>query len=480
MHVDLIDKATVFESLEANWNSVYASDPNAHIFDSWSWLRFWLEISEYDWIILGARPNNNNPYVAFLPLAHSVAQWHKIGLSRSLYLGGPPFADYAGFISQSDQGTAPLSSFARFIQQNLCWEYFFLSDVLDPRLDYFLRCFSGGDFVLEHQKSLPCPRIFLPDSWETYLQNFLSKKARFHLRKSIRELEKLDSLNVTKAEKATLEDHIEPLLAMWQTRHKNKPAHILNKYRRIFQKTIAADLLWLKIAWSGNTPVAGLAGFIDPIKKGFYGFMTAYNPEYGKISPGKALFGYAIREAIENKFTIFDLLRGGDEYKTSRLGARELMATSSILVHRNPQLRSLSNKLSQSHSVTDLLRRQDKPGASHPRGVELGGDLSPGDLVRVRSEEDIISSLNSNGFNGGCKFTEPMAQFCGKELRVLKQVNRYYDEGNDKMLACKDIVLLEGAYCDGSGYHGNDTCDRMCLFFWRTDWLERIDESVRS
>jgi hypothetical protein len=42
------------------------------------------------------------------------------------------------------------------------------------------------------------------------------------------------------------------------------------------------------------------------------------------------------------------------------------------------------------------------------------------------------------------------------------------------MLKCRNIVLLENVYCDGSGHPDTRGCDRMCFFFWRTEWLERV------
>jgi hypothetical protein len=104
----------------------------------------------------------------------------------------------------------------------------------------------------------------------------------------------------------------------------------------------------------------------------------------------------------------------------------------------------------------------------------MGCELAPGDWVRVRSRAEIQQTLASGTRRSGCAFLEPMARYCGREFRVARRVGRFFDEARWRMLKCRDTVLLEGVYCDGSGHADTRGCDRLCFFFWRTEWLERI------
>jgi hypothetical protein len=70
-----------------------------------------------------------------------------------------------------------------------------------------------------------------------------------------------------------------------------------------------------------------------------------------------------------------------------------------------------------------------------------------------------------------------MYEYCGKELRVAKVVNRFFDEARWRMLKAGNMVLLEGVHCDGSSISDTQGCDRMCFYFWRTEWLEKIEEA---
>ena len=100
--------------------------------------------------------------------------------------------------------------------------------------------------------------------------------------------------------------------------------------------------------------------------------------------------------------------------------------------------------------------------------------LVAGDLVRVRPADQIRRSLDAKQGIKGCAFGDGMYQFCGRELRVVRVVHRFFDEGRYRMLRARDMVLLEGVHCDGSGLPETEGCDRQCYYFWRTEWLEKV------
>ena len=101
-------------------------------------------------------------------------------------------------------------------------------------------------------------------------------------------------------------------------------------------------------------------------------------------------------------------------------------------------------------------------------------DLQAGDMVRVRSKEEILRTLDSEYKLEGCYFMYEMWDYCGSQQKVLKKVNYFYDERNAKMYKAKNIVLLDGVNCSGKIGNIMPKCDRNCLFFWKTAWLEKI------
>jgi hypothetical protein len=101
--------------------------------------------------------------------------------------------------------------------------------------------------------------------------------------------------------------------------------------------------------------------------------------------------------------------------------------------------------------------------------------LAAGDVVRVRSADEIRQTLDARGYYRGCGFAVQMFQYAGQTHRVLRRVERFFDEKQFRMLKARNLVLLEGLHCDGSHLPDTQGCDRLCYFFWRTEWLEKLE-----
>lgn len=96
-----------------------------------------------------------------------------------------------------------------------------------------------------------------------------------------------------------------------------------------------------------------------------------------------------------------------------------------------------------------------------------------GDRVRVRSLEEILATLNQWGLLRGCMFMPEMEPYCGTIQWVLKPLERFVDERDYHLKKTSGVLLLEGLNCQGTSDYGR--CDRHCFYFWREEWLEKID-----
>lgn len=99
--------------------------------------------------------------------------------------------------------------------------------------------------------------------------------------------------------------------------------------------------------------------------------------------------------------------------------------------------------------------------------------LKAGDLVRVRSREEIKTTLDHWGAVKGCSFMPEMWPYCDTPQRVLKPMDRFFDERDYKLRRTRGIILLEKTICEGTALFGR--CDRACFFFWREEWLEKVE-----
>lgn len=109
---------------------------------------------------------------------------------------------------------------------------------------------------------------------------------------------------------------------------------------------------------------------------------------------------------------------------------------------------------------------------------EVTEPLNAGDIVRVRSKEEILLTLDQHHKLKGCLFMYEQQPYCNTEQRVLKVMERFVDERDLRVKKCKGIVLLEGVMCPGT--RGWGRCDRACFMFWREEWLVKIKDCATS
>jgi hypothetical protein len=101
-------------------------------------------------------------------------------------------------------------------------------------------------------------------------------------------------------------------------------------------------------------------------------------------------------------------------------------------------------------------------------------DLRPGELVRVKSKEAIVETLDTGNKNRGMTFDAEMLKYCGQQARVLRRVERLIDEKSGRMVHLKNpCIVLEGVVCTAD-YHR--LCPRGIYPYWREIWLERLEE----
>jgi hypothetical protein len=105
--------------------------------------------------------------------------------------------------------------------------------------------------------------------------------------------------------------------------------------------------------------------------------------------------------------------------------------------------------------------------------IVSGSDIGPGDIVKVRSVQEIRSMLDDHEKYKGCLFIDEMYEHCDKTYTVLKTVEYFFDEARQKMCKAKNNVLLEGVLCSGRQRLYRVSCDRNCFFFWHKDWLKK-------
>jgi hypothetical protein len=100
--------------------------------------------------------------------------------------------------------------------------------------------------------------------------------------------------------------------------------------------------------------------------------------------------------------------------------------------------------------------------------------LQPGELVEVKSKDEIMGALSPESKHGGLIFDGEMLPYCGQRARVRVSVERIINEKTGRMMRLKDCVILDEVTCLGR-YHR--FCPRAIYPYWREAWLRRVDEA---
>jgi hypothetical protein len=117
-------------------------------------------------------------------------------------------------------------------------------------------------------------------------------------------------------------------------------------------------------------------------------------------------------------------------------------------------------------------------GANIGKGYEMRRNkFFAGDWVVVRSPQEILATLDSNGALDGHPFMPEMLDCCGKSFHVHRRVEKTCVDveppvDSNRRFAKGDVVTLEGLRCDGSGHDG---CKRGCRIYWKEAWLRPAD-----
>ncbi len=118
-------------------------------------------------------------------------------------------------------------------------------------------------------------------------------------------------------------------------------------------------------------------------------------------------------------------------------------------------------------------------GAERIDGERL--DLEVGELVEVRSLDEIGRTLDEGSRHRGLTWTQELTPRCGKRFRVRARVERLIDRETGRMIELKnDCIALDGVVCTGDRTPGAWFCPADHYSLWREAWLRRVEAPADS
>jgi hypothetical protein len=116
----------------------------------------------------------------------------------------------------------------------------------------------------------------------------------------------------------------------------------------------------------------------------------------------------------------------------------------------------------------------------HQRTPSSSQKIQVGELIRVKSYDEILETVNEKLNNRGMTFHPEMVNQCGQTFRVSQRLQKMMNEKTGQLMVLKnECLVLEGLECIGQ-YAKPIYCPRAAYPYWREIWLERVDESQRT
>ena len=114
--------------------------------------------------------------------------------------------------------------------------------------------------------------------------------------------------------------------------------------------------------------------------------------------------------------------------------------------------------------------------AGHPTPT-VSLNLQPGELVRVKSHQEILQTVTIDRQNRGMRWDAELVPYCGGTYRVLKRVTRIVNEKTGEMQEMKNpCIVLDSVVCEARYAKCRLFCPRGIYSYWREIWLERASE----
>jgi hypothetical protein len=198
------------------------------------------------------------------------------------------------------------------------------------------------------------------------------------------------------------------------------------------------------------------ATIVEPGPEPRYSCQATEHSRASAPTPRRTFLSYAVRDYGRRNFTFSMLVKG--------------LAISAMKRYQRLSKRVLPSFL--------LIRG----GRDYPFIIPTGTgerlpatEFQPGDLVEIRSKEEIVATLGSDQRNRSLHFDEDMLDYCGRRARILGQSKRIIDDITGRVVKLRDCYVLEGVMCVGLNKR---FCQRAITPYWRSGWLKKVDPAL--
>jgi CelD/BcsL family acetyltransferase involved in cellulose biosynthesis len=298
MSIEVIDTLERLEKVETDWLDLWQSCPTATPFQSPQWLLPWTRHLFGGGKICALAMRDTDRLIGFAPLF----RWGTQQVTVSFM--GAGISDYGDLLFAPGREAECVSTVRRILTDKLSdW------DVLDLQE---LRRGSGLlDALADGWRAEECSICPVLD-----LSTFpaaMDHKHRTDVRRARNKLSKSGDLRFATANETTLAAYLDEFFRLHDARWGPLSDSLQRFHREVAQGFLKTGHLRLSLLQTGKRTAAAIYAFV--CGKTLYCYLSGFDPDMAKLSPGAVLLGWVIEQAIAEGLAEVDFLRQGEAYK---------------------------------------------------------------------------------------------------------------------------------------------------------------------
>lgn len=314
---------TAFEELRERWSALFDESRQPNVFLSWEWCAtWWRHFGRGEPHIFCVEEEGRLVGIAPLVLTRDGDGLPVLGL-----LGDQATTDYADALVHPDYALTFSQLFLEHLRHEFLGRVPVRIDAL-PGDSVFMRVIKPlaekWGLGVSTQPLECCPRLALPDDWDSFLSS-LDKDDRHELRRKTRRAFSAGRVHHVAYETIEgLSAALQTFYCLHRRSHEDK-ARFMDRWMQAFFDDLAQAFArrgWLRLAFLQieGRPVATTMAFqrYDTA----YLYNSGFDPEFRHLSVGIVLVGMEIQTAIQRGLRFYDFLRGDEPYKYD-FGARD-------------------------------------------------------------------------------------------------------------------------------------------------------------
>ena len=315
MNITFYRNRSGFAQLAAEWDELLHASQADTIFLSHAWQSIWWEHLGQGQLNIVAIRDEAGQLIGLAPTFARPTEGELILHT----VGCVDVSDYLDWIVRRgyEEMIYPALVDALADDQTVPWTQLSLCNLPEasPSLVWLPRLAGERGWAVEQSLDDVVPIIELPDSWDDYMAS-LPGKARRELRRKLRRGHAAELMIV--GPEHDLDQEVDAFIALLIQSHPEKESFMDEANRAFFhaisRATFEAEQLYLAFLMYEGERTAAYMNFLYGDRVLVYN--SGLDPvNFGWLSPGIVLMAQLIQEAIENKYPIFDFLRGDEAYK---------------------------------------------------------------------------------------------------------------------------------------------------------------------